>query len=355
MAYWGLGKIDLAIESLDKSLELARASEIPKLIVGVLVDYGRSLRQIGCHEKALQYFAEGFEIAQEIAFDDGVAKLQSELGLSQVINGQQDEGMQNVRAALTKSEQLTDWKLSEAYINSAEAFLYLGEFETAEHHASRGIELGDLLNLREVTSWGYLILGRAQLSQKQFAGAHSSLSKGMEVLDRDGSPLARIWMLAMLAVVANKRGQKDLANTLADGLQDQANRLVNLFPIGLSRKSFTAELNRIANLCGMTISLPSAGQVWVVLAPKDGTQNAALRDDDNVKLLWTVDAGPADELILHNKGKVALRHCRILRLLEEAAQQGADPRQVDLAEALGVTVRTIRADIKSLRKRGFQV
>ena len=68
-----------------------------------------------------------------------------------------------------------------------------------------------------------------------------------------------------------------------------------------------------------------------------------------VEVYWTVDSGETDERIRQVKGLVGLRRARILRLLAEADAQGARPREQDLARVLGVSVRTIRADIAALR------
>ena len=62
-------------------------------------------------------------------------------------------------------------------------------------------------------------------------------------------------------------------------------------------------------------------------------------------MTWTV-AAAEDEAIC---GKVARRRARLLRLLEEAAQQGASPAYEHLAQALGVSLRTLSTDIATLQ------
>ena len=70
---------------------------------------------------------------------------------------------------------------------------------------------------------------------------------------------------------------------------------------------------------------------------------------------WTVDAGEADAACRAQDGKTSLRHQRILRLLSEARAQGGDPNEGDLAQALGVSVRTVRSDVAALRAAGRPV
>ena len=73
-----------------------------------------------------------------------------------------------------------------------------------------------------------------------------------------------------------------------------------------------------------------------------------LRDEEHVTVTWTVNA-PGDNEICP---KTARRRHRILRLLAEAQAQGAAPRDKDLAEALSVSLPTIRRDMATLRAEG---
>ena len=67
-----------------------------------------------------------------------------------------------------------------------------------------------------------------------------------------------------------------------------------------------------------------------------------------VQIAWTVDAGPADEALRHSQGAIALRRARLRRLCDEARHQGAAPTTTELAEALGVSVRTVQRDLAFL-------
>jgi predicted ArsR family transcriptional regulator len=74
-----------------------------------------------------------------------------------------------------------------------------------------------------------------------------------------------------------------------------------------------------------------------------------------VEVTWTVDAGEEDLQVLKKHGSQALRRVRILRLVEEALDQGGAATQEDLAKALGVTARTIRGDIADLEAEGYRI
>jgi tetratricopeptide (TPR) repeat protein len=77
-----------------------------------------------------------------------------------------------------------------------------------------------------------------------------------------------------------------------------------------------------------------------------------LTSDELTPVQWTVDDGDDDALILRRAGKGGLRQHRIQRLVREAADQGAVPTHVDLAEALDVNVRTIERDMLQLSASG---
>jgi hypothetical protein len=85
-----------------------------------------------------------------------------------------------------------------------------------------------------------------------------------------------------------------------------------------------------------TVNLPSPG------APL----GRPLRPDEWVEIVWTV-AVLEDEAI---PGPIARRRHRLARLLREAAAQNAAPAYRHLAEALGVSVRTVVTDMATLRQ-----
>lgn len=90
----------------------------------------------------------------------------------------------------------------------------------------------------------------------------------------------------------------------------------------------------------------------VMLARADAPLGSRLTDADRVCVRWTIDAGAEDAALRRTATPAEVRRHRILRLLAEAAAQGAAPTDQDLADALGVTRRTIEHDMRILRDRG---
>ena len=95
------------------------------------------------------------------------------------------------------------------------------------------------------------------------------------------------------------------------------------------------------------------GQMRVILTRYDAGHGRALRDTETTEVTWTVDAGLEDRQVLGQHGPVALRRVRIQRLLDEALAQGAAACQEDLAQALHVSLRTIKRDCAALEAQGI--
>jgi len=97
------------------------------------------------------------------------------------------------------------------------------------------------------------------------------------------------------------------------------------------------------------------GQIRQVITAADVPHGRPLQEMETVEITWTLDAGQEDLEVLREHGRTGLRRTRILRLIDEALDQGGEPTQEDLAKALGVTPRTIRSDIACLEAEGYRV
>lgn len=97
------------------------------------------------------------------------------------------------------------------------------------------------------------------------------------------------------------------------------------------------------------------GQIRQVIAAAGAPHGRPLRQTNMVEVTWTLDAGEEDLDVLRAHDHTALRQVRILRLIDEALDQGGEPTQEDLAKALSVCVRTLRSDIAGLKAEGYLV
>lgn len=95
------------------------------------------------------------------------------------------------------------------------------------------------------------------------------------------------------------------------------------------------------------------GQMRKILVKRGAAHGQKLSGLSKVEVTWTVDAGLEDQQVLQAYGRQRLRQVRIVRLLEEALEQGAVATQEDLAQVLQVTPRTIKRDFVELEAAGY--
>jgi biotin operon repressor len=97
------------------------------------------------------------------------------------------------------------------------------------------------------------------------------------------------------------------------------------------------------------------GQIRLVVASLKAPFGPPLVETARMEVTLTVDAGAEDAAVLNTQGRLAVRQGRLLRLVEEALEQGGVLTEEDLARALQVTRRTIERDVQALRTAGHLV
>lgn len=300
---WHRGDAGAAFAEQIQALDLARQSETPTLTVGVLVDLGRCYRQQGNFEKALALHQEAIALARQAPFPAGELNALTELGLDKVMAGQRAEGLTELESACTRAQALHKRRRPEFLLNLAEGYLSAERFHDARQVAQECVAQTDVQRLNEWAARGWWVLGSALFALGNRAKAETALSRGLDCLAAAGDSPTQLLLRAAVEQVR---------------------------------------------------CLPS-GCVSVRLARTGAATRRSLRDDEFVRVTWTVDAGAADAALLEREGKAAQRRVRILRLLQEAAAQDGEPTQEDLATALRVTVRTVRSDLGALRRNGHSI
>jgi DNA-binding Lrp family transcriptional regulator len=106
---------------------------------------------------------------------------------------------------------------------------------------------------------------------------------------------------------------------------------------------------------GASAAAVRPGQVRLVVASLKAPFGPPLAETDKVEVTLTVDAGVEDAEVRGREGLEGLRRGRILRLTEEALEQGGLLTQEDLARVLGVDRRTVVRDVKVLKAAGHLV
>lgn len=97
------------------------------------------------------------------------------------------------------------------------------------------------------------------------------------------------------------------------------------------------------------------GQIQRTVISNSAKHGPRLEELPKVQVILTKDKFREDKQLLRNESEQALRAARILRMTNEAIEQGGTLSQEDLADMLEVSVRTIKRDIRRLRDNGFDV
>jgi DNA-binding SARP family transcriptional activator len=223
------------------------------------------------------------------------------LGLSAWSEGRYDDAMIPLQEALAFFELIgTDlYGLARCLNSLGLVHLERGEFEEAASCFARSLALRQQIGDRRGAAWCWHNQGRM------------ALAKGDLAIARERLETAR----SIFAEIEHPDGLETCARTLAGVKQAEA-------------------------------AARQVGRVSVCLPRADAPLGRPLRDDEYVAVTWTVDA-PADVAI---PGKVDRRRHRLLRLLAEAQAQGALPAYHHLAEAMGISERTVERDMAALRR-----
>jgi len=94
------------------------------------------------------------------------------------------------------------------------------------------------------------------------------------------------------------------------------------------------------------------GKIKCICASKRAKHGKPLSEQEMLEVELTLDGGIEDLNVLKDQGPKALRQLKVMRLTEEAWDQGGSLTQEDLARILQVTSRTIRQDVNELVRDG---
>ena len=101
--------------------------------------------------------------------------------------------------------------------------------------------------------------------------------------------------------------------------------------------------------------LADAGKILRTVVKKDAPHGPRLEELPKTEVTLTKNIAKEDKELYREEGKPSLRQSKILRMTEEALEQGGVLTQSELADILEVSSKTIGRDINNLREKGFEV
>jgi predicted ATPase len=299
------------------------------------------LSDLGHLEEARQETLAVLELRRKLGDRRGEAMILYSLAVYHRDRGDNETSLKYTRESLSIAEAIGDQRL-EGYDRT-----YLGLLmeecnpEESLKQYTRALEIRRQIGQSALTVDTLAGLARACLQLGQVKQAKAHIIEALDWVAKHGTFAVGDMGLVYLAAhdvfcAANEPKQvlqviqcayNDLMSR-AQTMPDEASR--SRFLGGIPQHGRVLALHRELHCQRKTVSLPRAAH-----------------PAKTIRVTWTVSA-PEDEQI---KGKVEQRKHRLQRLLEEAAQQGGIPTHQDLAEALGVGLRTIERDLAELKKK----
>lgn len=267
-----------------------------------------------------------------------------------------------------------------------------GEYSAARRALGQVAEIARALGDRRIQGYAVVFLGVVFEQLNELEAAEEAYARGLALRRASGLEAMTIDPLAGLARVATARGDHPRAVAYADevlawlstrGIAGVGDALLAylgayraLFAAGKTARGMAALRTAYDLLMTQAATIADAERrrafihdispgkhIWedyhtrvetarprlarVRAARADAPTGRARREEEYVEIVWTLAASEDDALA----DKVERRQHRLARLLAEARAQGAAPTHAQLADALGVGVRTVERDIVVLRQK----
>lgn len=331
---------------------------------------GRLNKTLECYDQAIDIFASLEEKRGEVQLRLNRASI------SLNMLGNTPQLIEDAQFALEYAMRTNDpLSKGQALTVLAEAERQNGDYKAARKHLTQGIQEMELGGDLWLLVQEYRTLGMLNIEEKRPQEALENLEHALSICRERGLtsmevPIIAIRGLALLqqghlneALQATSEAVSRLKSDVEQGYLLHFWHAQVLQSLGCPKES-QASMQKAYELLEAALSGLSAEQksmsyenipehrailaAWQEASPQQVTARMpqAGETGKTVTVEWTPFA-PKDNQIC---GKVARRRHRLQRLLEEARQQGAAPTQRDLAEALGVGLRTIERDMAALRK-----
>jgi DNA-binding SARP family transcriptional activator len=257
-------------------------------------------------EEAIGYAVKAIEIFHQIGDSKNLATCQAALGYCFWLAGKPENALQAYQAALKGFQEHDAFDyIPEVYAYKALSRLALGDTKQADALSTKALVLmaqGELIDIASELYYarGVVLeaLGEEAQAKENFRRAFENLMKVAEIIEED-----------------------------------------------LARKAFFERDPTIRRL------MERVYHYGIYEMPADGVVKRHVSGifQQDVEVTWTVNSGAPDTALKNAKGAIWLRRERLKRLLRESRAQGAAPTNKQLADELGVSVRTVIRDMKVIQ------
>jgi DNA-binding SARP family transcriptional activator len=347
-AYLTGGRLPEVVRTVDQCLAFFRSVGALDDVSACLFMRGEALRRMGRPDEALEALSETLALCEQMSRDAAAAFSRVRLAAALRDLGRRDEALAILEPALGASGRTI---AANALLVAANVWRDKRQLDRAWDSLAQCLELARQVGSRSTLGAAYRLLGQLRQADKP----------QQLPVPTDDAPSAQACFENSARLLREAHSDDELALTLAA----QAGYLAATGHVAEARAALL-HAQTLMSRCGMAVAAEQAqqalaalpatatlmpGQRRVLLARRGTPRGRPLRPDELVEVVWSVDA-PAERELGQAANKVAARQERLMRLCSEALAQGGEPTVGDLAEALGVTPRTVDRDIAALRAGG---
>jgi DNA-binding SARP family transcriptional activator len=336
------GDFQRSREAAQEAYDIAQASGDPYGQDAALEALAEAQLELGLLAAALPNFKQAVAIAREIGDSPIVHYGLTEMGLLYLRMGDPATARSLLLEALENYAKGGEvWYLCRTHEFIAKASLALAQWDEASEHARTALATASAaaMSCRQGTAhrvMAKVLAGKAGAAQAEL---RRHFETSIELLRAGGFQAALARSLAAYGcylLSLRKHGARQGADMV---------RQAHAFFV---ERGMTWDVDQL-QATGLCDSLPR--QIVLSLPAAAAPTGRPLREDEWVQVSWTVVAAEDEDY----HGKVARRRHRLLRLLRQAAQQGAAPTVAALAESLGISTRTLKRDLAAMRGAGHAI
>jgi DNA-binding SARP family transcriptional activator len=348
-AYWGLGDFLAARATHERSLAVCRANGDRLGASDNLDNLGGVAWVLGDYPTAISYYEQALALRRAANNAWGISISLGNLGSAYRLQGAYATALEKYAEALAVNRTMGR-RPGEGYVQHGRGltFLDLGQIAEARAALEEAYAIRCTLTGRDgrIDTTGALALLR--LAEGNCAAARRIIDEALELLRADDRAPLRQWIhyIAFRICTTEERhaAAREHLQLAHQAMHDTGTKLppperaafISRVPLN---RDVEAALNALATICTARL-VRAATPLGRNLTPAD-----------YIDIRWTL-ATPADELITPAEAR---RRTVLARLIAEAQAQGAAPTDSDLADALGVSRRTILRDIAALSAEGVQL
>jgi DNA-binding SARP family transcriptional activator/predicted ATPase len=368
--YLGIAEYDLcnyqvARDLKQQALEIYHSLGNREREAAVLNSLGNICNDLGEFEASLEYYERSIAIKREIGDRNGEAHGLYNLSVRYRDQGEGELARQHCEQALGIARDTGELRL-QAY-----ALTYLGlileqlhspqapsmaDLDTARSYYAQALEIRRRIGQPALAVDSLAGLARVALAKRDLVAACEATDEALSWIEENGiAGIGDVQLVYLTAYrVLGALGEERRAQAVLVAAYGLLLEWADKLPDTESRQALLREVWPHHEIVAAYQAMQAGeiqSQVQICLPRIDAPTGRPLHDNERVEVSWTI-AIPEDNNI-PNKGE--RRRHRLLRLLREAADQGAAPTVSDLAKALDVTPRTIKRDLAVLREAGYEV